>query len=269
MGDLDNRMKRYEQMESGKRFLPLLPVCARLDGKNFSRFTKGLERPYDKRISDLMISTAVYLVAETNARIGFCQSDEITLVWYSDRYDSQIFFDGKVQKMGSILASMATAHFNRHLDQAIPEKRGMLVIFDCRVWQVPLIEEAANVFLWRELDATRNSIEMAARHHFSHNQIFEKTCNEMQEMLLQKGTNWHNYPAFFKRGTFIQRRKVLRKFTSEEIEKLPPKHEARTNPDLTIERTEIRCMDMPPFSRVINRVGVIFRGEDPVVEEID
>ncbi|MBL8909330.1 MAG: hypothetical protein JNM17_01385 [Archangium sp.] len=83
--------------------------------------------------------------------------------------------------------------------------------------------------------------------------------------MFQKGINWNDYPAFFKRGTFVQRRSVKRKFTAAELELLPPKHEARRNPELEVERTEVREIDMPPFGKVINRVGVLFDGEEPRV----
>jgi len=82
-------------------------------------------------------------------------------------------------------------------------------------------------------------------------------------MLFQREINWNDYPARFKRGVYVQRRKVFRKFTVEEIDKLPDRHDARSNPDLVIERTEIRELAMPTFSQIVNKVGVVFRGEDP------
>ncbi len=267
MKELGARMKEYESREAGRRFIPLLPVCARIDGKCFSNFTRGLERPFDKRLSDLMCETTAYLVGETQAEMGYAQSDEISLVWYSADYESKIFFDGRIQKINSVLAAMASAYFNRKLETAIPEKTGELPTFDCRVWQVPTLTEAANVFLWRELDATKNSISMAARCFYSHKELHKKSSNEMQELLFQKGVNWNDYPAFFKRGTFVQKRKVARKFTAEEIEKLPPEHEARKNPDLVFERAEMCYLDMPPFGKVTNREAVIFQGVEPRVDE--
>ena len=269
MGNFGDRMKEYEKMEGARQFLPLLPVCARIDGKSFSQFTKGLERPYDKNLVDLMCRTTTYLVQETQANMGYTQSDEISLVWYSDEYKSEIFFNRRVQKMVSILASMTTAYFNAHIPEYIPEKKTRLALFDSRVWQVPTLEEAANTFLWRELDATKNSISMAARCHYSHKALHQKKGSEMQEMLWQKGINWNNYPAFFKRGTFIQKHKVYRKFTTEEMEKLPQKHEARQNLDLKVERATFRLLEMPPFSRVKNRVEVIFNGAEPIVDHLE
>jgi len=75
-----NRMKEYERL-FGNQFMPFLPVCMRIDGKTFSKWTKGLERPYDKRLTDLMVATTKYLVAETGALMGYTQSDEISLVF--------------------------------------------------------------------------------------------------------------------------------------------------------------------------------------------
>ncbi|MEZ4658167.1 MAG: tRNA(His) guanylyltransferase Thg1 family protein [Caldilineaceae bacterium] len=265
MDQFGDRIKYYEQQEVGRRLLPLLPACARIDGKGFSKFTEGLARPFDARLVELMCETTAYLVQEAQACIGYTQSDEISLVWYSDDYKSQIFFDRRIQKMVSVLASMTTAFFNANLPKYLPEKSGALALFDCRVWQVPTLEEAANTLLWREFDATKNSISMAARHYYPHAELHKKTGSEMQEMLWQKGVNWNDYPSFFKRGMFVQRRKVIRTFTADDIMKLPPKHEARTNPALTVERSEVQRVDMPPFAKVINRVEVIFGGAVPVV----
>jgi len=263
MSLLSEQMKAYESVEAGRRFLPLLPVVARIDGKSFSQFTRGLARPYDERLSNLMAETTEYLLTQTQANLGYTQSDEISLVWYSDSIKSQIFLDGRIQKMTSILSSFATACFNARLSHHIPELRDNLAFFDCRVWQVPNLEEAGKVFLWREKDATTNSIEMAARAHYSHKELFKKNGSEMQEMLFQKGINWKDYPDFFKRGRYFQKRKVLKEFNAEEIARLPEQHEAKRNPQLMVERSEVRCLAIPPISKVNNIVEVVFNGADP------
>lgn len=266
MGDIDDRMKMYEGIEAGRRFMPLVPVVARIDGKCFSKFTKGLKRPYDDRFSALMVAVTHNLVEETGACMGYTQSDEITLVWYSDSIKSQIFFDGRIQKMVSVLAGMATAHFTALMPDMLPAKKGELPTFDCRVWTVPTLVEGANVFVWREQDATRNSIQMAASELYSEKQLFKKKTDEMQEMMVLKGVNWNEYPVFFKRGTYVQRRKVRRKFTTTELSRLPVKHEARKRPDLEVERSDVGVLEMPILTQVVNRVDVIFRGADPITE---
>jgi tRNA(His) guanylyltransferase len=258
------RMKEYEGVEAGRRFLPMLPVCARLDGKCFHNYTAHLPRPYDVRLHNCFVEVTRELVEETNAVMGYTQSDEITLCWYSPEYKSQIWFDGRIQKMCSVLASMCTAVFNREAEMACINDT--LAFFDCRVWQLPTLEEAANSFLFREQDATKNAISMAASSMFSHKQLMNKCGAEMQEMMFQqKKVNFNEYPAWFKRGTFIQRRHEMTKFSAEELDRLPAKHEARKNPDLMIERSKVKQVEMPKFSTVTNRVGVIFNGEDPKV----
>ena len=212
-----------------------------------------------------MLDVTRALVEETGALVGYTQSDEISLVWHSETDSRQIFMDRKTQKMCSILAAMCTARFNALLPERIPEKAGTWPLFDARVWSVPSKEEAANAFLWRELDATRNSIQMASRSCYSHKQVQNKRTGALQEMLFQAGINWNDYPAFFKRGRFVQRRTTRRPFNTREIEALPPLHEARRDLDLVVERREVRPIDMPPFSKVVNRVGVLFEGEAPRV----
>jgi tRNA(His) 5'-end guanylyltransferase len=212
-----------------------------------------------------MISTTTFLVERMNAVIGYTQSDEITLCLYTDSHEVELFFNGRLQKLTSIAASMATAHFNINLGVSIPEKAGNMAFFDCRVWNVPSLMEAANVFIWRELDATKNAISMAAQHYFSHNVLQNKNGKEMQEMLFsEKGVNFNDYPSFFKRGSYIRRVRRMVKFTADEIDRLPAKHEARRNPDLTIDRSVVERVELPPMSRVENKIGVLFRAEDPI-----
>ncbi len=266
--DMGDRLKAMEMAEAGRSALKGLPVFCRLDGKGFSGFTRGLERPYDKRLSDLMIETCKFIIKETDATITYTQSDEISVCWYAPNYKSQIWFDGRYQKIVSVLAAKVSVFFNKMLPEFIPEKSGSSPVFDCRCWQVPTLEEGANTFLWRELDCTKNAISMAARHYFSHKELHNKTGNEMQEMLFQKhNLNFNDFPSFFKRGSYIRRELVSRKFTTEELDALPKKHEARLNPDLVVERHEYKRIEVPKLTSVTNRVGFIFFGEEPKTEE--
>jgi tRNA(His) 5'-end guanylyltransferase len=106
---------------------------------------------------------------------------------------------------------------------------------------------------------------MAAQHYFSHNVLQNKNGKEMQEMLFsEKGVNFNDYPSFFKRGSYIRRVRRMVKFTADEIDRLPAKHEARRNPDLTIDRSVVERVELPPMSRVENKIGVLFRAEDPI-----
>jgi tRNA(His) 5'-end guanylyltransferase len=212
-----------------------------------------------------MVATTKHLVESTNAIVGYTQSDEISLILYTENPATQLFFDGRIQKLTSVVTSMATAFFNRELPKALPEKADKFAYFDCRVWNVPSTVEAVNTLVWRELDATKNAISMAAQHYFSHKELQNKNGKEMQEMLFQKGVNFNDYPSFFKRGSYIRRVHKAVKFTFDEICNLPDKHEARVNPDLVVERSVVERVELPPITKIVNRVDVFFKGADPAL----
>ena len=207
---LGDRLKAFEGLETNQLFIPNLPIYIRLDGRSFSKFTKGLVRPYDERMSALMIATTKYLVEQTHATIGYTQSDEISLV-LKNTYGKGCIFNGKKQKIVSTLSAMASAFFNSKLKEYLPEKDGLLPTFDCRAFNVPSVDEATNCILWREQDATKNSILMAASHYFSFNEVQKKNTSVLKDMLLtQKSINWHEYPPFFKYGTYVQRETYMK-----------------------------------------------------------
>lgn len=263
---LGDRMKGYEMMEAGRRALPGLPLMVRLDGKAFHTFTRGLERPFDVRLQRVMDETTRHLVKECGARVGYTQSDEISLLYYHEG-KAEPFLGGRFQKLTSILAATATFVFNRHLAIELPEKAERMALFDCRAWVVPSLEEAANTFLWRELDASKNSVAMAAQARLAHAELQGKSSKEQQELLFERhGINWNDYPARCKRGAWFHRVEVVRSFTTDELDKLPPMHAARKDPDLKVVRHDVLPLEMPPFSRVKNRVGVLFHGEAPLAE---
>lgn len=267
---LSDRMKFYERITAGQMLIPNLPICARLDGKAFHSWTRGLQRPFDECLQGLFDEVTAYLVEESNAIVGYTQSDEITLILYNGGHpESQIFFDGRVAKLTSVLASMATAKFNALVSHWLPEKCERLAFFDCRVWNVPSEVEAVNCLLWREQDATRNSIQMAAQCHYSHAQLLGKNSDEMQEMLFQKGVNWNDYSSRFKRGAYFRRVTMMSKFSVEELDKLPAKHEAWHNPVLMIERKVLQRLEMPPLQKVSNRVEVVFHGAEPIPYQLE
>ena len=263
---LGDRMKLYEMAEAGRRFMPLLPIMARVDGRAFHSFTKGLKRPFDPLMTRGMIETAMALAEDTGACMVYTQSDEISLAWHSTDPESQVWFDGRICKMTSQLAALATLHFYRFVTQHMSWYAFKKPTFDARCWQVPNRAEGANVFLWREWDAVKNSVSMAASTYYSPTELHGKNGPEKQDMLRAKDIDWNDYPVSFKRGTYIQRRKTLRPFAAEELEELPPLHHARANPDLVVERTKVQVLEMPPLASVVNREDVVFEGADPVSE---
>src|SRR5262249_54942493 len=136
-------------------------------------------------------------------------------------------------------------YFNTLLPQYLPEKAGSQPTFDARVWNVPTVDEAVNVFVWRQQDAVKNSVSMAARESFSHKELLNRSAREMKAMLRERGVVWEDYPRFFREGTFVQKYTARRAFSTDEIDRLPPMHEARRNPGLIVERQDYRELDVP------------------------
>jgi len=256
--DFGNRMKSYEVVETSRELDVHLPIYARIDGRAFHTFTRGMNRPFDNRITTAMQHTTQYLVQKTDARIGYTQSDEISLIWLAVSSESDIFFSGKIQKMVSVLASMAASHFM----YSIPiELQNKLPHFDTRVFQLPSKEEAANMILWRAMDARKNAISMAAQTYFSHGQLQGKSQKDMLAMLTEIGKDFEaDFPDYFKRGSFFQKRTFEREFIEVDKQVIPEDQWPESG---KVIRSHYPLLNMPPFNKVANRVEVIFDKEEP------
>lgn len=253
---LGDRLKGIEMQEAGRKMMPDLPVIARLDGRAFHTYTRGMHRPYDKEMQRVMHITTAALVEEFHPAVGYTQSDEITLVW-----EKPVLFDGRYQKLTSVLAGFCSATFAVEAKATWPEKH-ILPCFDCRVFQVPSKEEVVEVLAWREADAVKNSVAMAAQSVYSHKQLQGKHRRDMMEMLFQKGINWNDYPVHFKRGVYFKRVSRMRTLTEEERARIPEKH--RPAPDFAVWRTSVEQLDIPPIRQAENPAGTIFyKPEEP------
>lgn len=202
---LGDRMKGYER--AARSALPRrMPVILRIDGKGFHGVTRGCDKPFDEHLMGLMNMTAIRVCSEAQgAVLGFVQSDEISILLHNyKRLQSEAWFDNEVQKLVSVAAGIASGWFSR-------EWTGP-VAFDCRAFVLPEAE-VCNYFIWRQQDATRNSIQMATRAVYSHRDVDGKDTSEMQELLHAKGINWNDYPTGCKRGRAIVRKTFEREGT--------------------------------------------------------
>jgi tRNA(His) guanylyltransferase len=264
--DFGDRMKYYESSSIPGTFMPMIPVCVRADGRNFSKFTRNMKRPYDPSLITCMRNTTRELVESSNATIGYTQSDEITLIFLRPSWNSEIFFNGKKQKIISVIASATTAFFNNNVPKYLSDYNLEPAMFDCRAWQVPNLTEAANVILWREMDASRNSISMLAQSHFSHTTLQNLSTKQMQEKLMtEKDINWNDEPYWFKKGSYFHRVKRERILTDEEYEAIPVSY----RPDRNIPqiRSSIEELVIPKLSSIQNKEDVLFKGADPILLE--
>jgi len=262
---LSDWCKWLERNFSPEIMIPQLPVIIRLDGNNFHNWTKGLERPFDRKLTELMTETTKFLVQETNAVVGYTQSDEITLILYSSDRKSSIYNDGKKQKILSKLTAKCVNFFNEKRVELLPD-HNKVAVFDCRIYQTPTLHDACVQLLWRENDATKNSISMLAQSMFSHKELQNLNTSEMQDrMMLEKGVNWNDLEPKLKRGTYVKRIKTSKPFSKEELKDLPSKHQAHKNPDLIIERSVIKEVEFPIFNSIVNKEEVIFFDAEPIV----
>jgi len=239
--DLGLRMKTFYEEIPKTKLMRRCPVAIRIDGKAFHTFTRKFQKPFDEILIESMQETMKYLCENIQGCVlGYTQSDEITLILVDyKKLTSVAWFDYEVQKVCSIAASMATMAFNRNFRDTIdlaydqefrdlglnkePDKSQEddynkkfevlekkydkyysqidKAMFDARCFSIPK-EEVANLIYWRQLDATRNSIQMVGQANFSHKELQNKSCNQIQDMLMvQKSINWNNFPTYQKRGS--------------------------------------------------------------------
>ena len=201
-GNLGDRMKDYESVPR-TRLTRRTPVLARLDGRAFHSLTRGMTKPYDGDFHACMWAAAMALCKDIDGcRLAYVQSDEITLLIVDyERLDSEAWFGHEVQKMCSVAASVCTGAFNAEFFSRFPRKR-KVPAFDARFWNVPK-EEVANAFLWRQNDATRNSLQMLCQSRFSSSQLHGKKSPDLHEMLHGIGLNWSHLPTAQKRGVCV------------------------------------------------------------------
>jgi tRNA(His) 5'-end guanylyltransferase len=155
--------------------------------------------------------------------------------------------------------------FNEKRKELLP-LHNKIALFDCRIYQVPTLHDACVQLLWRENDATKNSIAMLAQSLFSHKELENLNGNEMQDkMMMEKGINWNDLDTKLKRGTYIKRIKTSKPFSTDELKSLPPSHRAHKNPELIVERSIIKEIEYPIFNKIENKVDVIFFDIDPII----
>jgi len=254
--EFGDRMKAYEKAYTSAHVPIDQILCVRIDGKGFSKFTKGFKKPFDDVLSSVMVSTMMNLVKETHASIGYTQSDEITLIYTPKEKASEYIFGGKVSKINSILASMATVHFNYGLDAHMDVDKP--AFFDCRAWAVPDLTEASNVLLWRVQDARKNSISSLFRWTAGHKAMDGLDQLEMKALLKSDYfTDWNELPNEYKYGTYAKPVTVETYLSQEELMRIP--EHKRPEAEVLVKRTIVQELDLGYFGdyTLEQRVGYL------------
>lgn len=203
-------MKEFYE-ERAKSFLSRrIPAIIRVDGKTFHTFCRGMNKPFDDLVRTSMYYAADYMCRNIQgAKLAFVQSDEISiLITDYDTPNASAWFDYETEKMVSVAASMAAVAFNHAFreNDVVGEHKSKYdtALFDARAMSVPQ-EEVNNYFIWRQLDAIRNSIQSLGQAHFTHTQLVGKRSKEVCEMLQEKGVDYHSVPLEFQRGACIRK----------------------------------------------------------------
>lgn len=203
---LGDRMKGYEAV-SQDILMKRTPVIIRVDGKSFHTFTKRYCKDGDPFSDSMLMSMTLAATHMTHfiqgAVLAYVQSDEISFLlrdW--DSFETQQWFGGKIQKIVSVSAAMASTGFyagiemHHHDDPICLQHRP---VFDSRVFNIPM-EEVTNYFVWRQKDTIRNSVNMYAQHFFSHKQLQGKKIDDVKNMLVINDTPWETLPLINQRG---------------------------------------------------------------------
>ena len=220
---LGQRMKTFYEQVPKYKLYRRTPVAIRIDGRAFHTFTRGFQKPFDEVLGNAMVRTMEYLCQNIHgAKLGYTQSDEITILLTDyDTLETDAWFDYEVQKICSIAASMATLAFNKYFAEEVnayfeQHEEGSFstqayfntlfkavekgAMFDARCFNIPK-EEACNLVYWRQLDATRNSVQMVGQANFSHNELQCLSCDMIQDKLFaERGINWSEFETRWKRG---------------------------------------------------------------------
>lgn len=208
---LGNRMKsNYEDIT--RFYLPKRThTIIRVDGKAFHTITKNMKRPFDLYFMCAMAKTALNMCQQIQGVIfAYVQSDEISLLLTDyNKITTQTWFGGNLQKMCSVSAGIATYYFNKHITTLMRpseiENSKSPIVFDSRVFTIPDPVEVENYFIWRQQDATRNSLQSVTQSHYSHKELHGKDASQLHDMIHDKEDNWSNYSIPCKRGTMIQK----------------------------------------------------------------
>lgn len=238
---LGDRQKAYEAVND-RILVPKMPFIVRVDGKAFHTYTRGFVKPFDTIMGATMIEVTKKLCEEiAGAVLGYTQSDEITIVCkYTDRIVSQAWFNGRVRKIETIAASKATKWFNKIFSEKVHDyienyegteeykntlrlfynKKIGMAEFDARAFNIPEWDCINNV-IWRQQDATRNSVEAVGHANFSTKELHKVNCEGIKEMLLkQKNINWESdFTPYQKYGAFCYKIQETRTIKGETVER--------------------------------------------------
>jgi tRNA(His) 5'-end guanylyltransferase len=199
---LGNRMKMYEAA-TGSVLTRYLPFVIRVDVRAAHSLLRDANKPFDMGFVRMMGVVMERLCREVQGAVfAYQQSDEISVLACSyEDFTQQPWFGGRVQKIASVSAGIASVSLAlQRMLSSLPAT----LAFDARVFALPNPVEVANYFVWRQRDAQRNAVSMAAQAHFSVPELYGKNRGQMVEMLRERGIVFDDYPASVRFGQICE-----------------------------------------------------------------
>ena len=184
------------------------PFVVRLDGVAFRTFTKTLQKPFDPRFTQAMIQTTMDLAQKFHSLTSFCQSDEITLIIGNEEGPNPTaFYNNRVSKIVSVIASFAGVRFNWHLSKAgVSLHSDNLPFFDARAFSADY-QTAADAVYWRhKYDCRRNAINSIGFHKLSHKETVNVSLPKVVAKLAENGIDvYQHFPKSALYGVFVKK----------------------------------------------------------------
>ena len=267
--NLEYKCLTYRSLTDYK-ILPNSNVIVMVDGRAFSKLIKKrFSRPFDDDFVNMMNETAKYVCQNVEGcKIAYVQSDEISfLITDYDKPETDAFFGYRLCKLQSIIASLATAEFNRqficynmfHNKSVVTKniedeiKKLKLAEFDCKAWPVPTSNDAFAWFLYRQIDCIRNSKQQTAQTWLSHKELLNlDTDQQIAKLRETKGIDWEDFDNGVKYGRFVVQQVVhmSKTINGKEIEFDRNVWTATPGFELTGEGGKGRFYDMVPVLKM-------------------
>lgn len=210
--ELGDRVKAFESKANAEQFDPHSFILARVDGRAFHTFTKGMAKPYDDMVFTAMIGATIAVSADLKPRLAFVQSDEATFCWHYPKREQvqmcELPFNGRVQKLCSLLAgAFSSAFLDTCVRQDAPRylELNRVPVFDCRVWDVPTYKDQVDAFTWREKDAVKNAVSSAACTIATPKELEGLRHRERLALMAERGLDWPSFPNAYKHGAYVRR----------------------------------------------------------------
>lgn len=223
---LKDRIASYIDTSTFK-LLNRLPIIITINGRSFSKITSLLEKPFALSFAECICSTLFKLSHEIEGAVfGYSFNDEIIIIARNDQHlDTSPWYDNNIQKISSVVSSMATLHFNNYANSIDLNLMGEPV-FSTNIFNVPNITEAINVMIYKQQQNIQNSVHFACFYELLKKydktdikEILSGTSYDDKVNLLQHECNidFNEYPLAFRRGVACYRMPQVIHFNDNEI----------------------------------------------------